>query len=310
MTRPIVSVAMSVYNAEPYLAAAIESILNQTFKDFEFIIIDDGSTDHSLKTLQKYAIQDQRIRLTSRENRGIPQTRNEILAQSQGEFIAVMDADDIALPDRLARQVDFLQKHPEVVWVGGAFEVIDEKSRFLTTFYMAEDNDTIQHLLTEGHTSFLHSTAMIRRSSLLQINGYNEAFATGSDLDLWLRLTEIGAVANLALPVVKYRLHTRSITSRSRQHHQQSNTRTILEKAWQRRGWPKRDFETTGSRLHPQANHESQFEYMLQYGWWAFNSRQRSTAFIYGIRAIKINPFSQLGWKLLACSIIKPLSKG
>lgn len=304
MTRPIVSVALSVYNAEPYLAAAIESILNQTFKDFEFIIIDDGSTDDSLKTLQKYAAQDQRIRLTSRENRGIPQTRNEILAQSQGEFIAVMDADDIALPDRLAQQVEFLTQHPNVVCVGGGFEMIDEKGRYLTSLTVPTDDATIQKLALAGHCSICHPTAMIRRTALQQVSGYDEAFRQTLDLDLWLRLGEIGQLANLPQPLLRYRLHAQSVSGQRREQQRQSG-RVACERAWQRRGIT--GHYEASDPWRPGPDRASQHHFMLKYGWWAFNSRQRQTAIIYGLKAIEKLPWAIAGWKLLISALIKPL---
>ncbi len=305
MMPPTVSVAMSVYNSQSFLKAAIESILHQTFEDFEFIIIDDGSTDRSLKILQHYAAQDPRIRLSSRENRGVPATRNEILAQAQGELLAVMDADDVALPDRLQRQVDFLHHHPNCVWLGGAFTLIDERDRILTTIRMAEDNETIQRILLEGHTSFLHSSAMIRKSALRQVNGYDERFKTGSDLDLWLKLTEIGEVSNLPEVVVKYRIHTQSISS-DQQASQWQNAQLIFDAACQRRGLSYR-IPATGCRFRPTADRASQLDYMLKYGWWAFNSAQRWTALFYGWRALMLSPLTLAAWKLLICSLSKPL---
>ncbi len=304
MSSPVVSVAMSVYNAEPYLAAAIESILNQTFRDFEFIIIDDGSTDSSLKTLQKYAAQDQRIRLTSRENRGIPQTRNEILAQSQGEFIAVMDADDIALPDRFAQQVEFLTQHPDVVCVGGGFDMIDEKGRYLTSLTVPTDDATIQKLALAGHCSICHPTAMMRRTALQQVSGYDEAFRQTLDLDLWLRLGEIGQLANLPQPLLRYRLHAQSVSGQRREQQRQSS-RIACERAWQRRGI-EGHFEASDP-WRPGPDRASQHHFMLQYGWWAFNSGQRQTAIIYGLKAIQQLPWAIPGWKLLLSALLKPL---
>jgi len=306
MSSPVVSVAMSVYNAEPYLAKAIASILNQTFRDFEFIIIDDGSTDRSLKTLQKYAAQDQRIRLTSRENRGIPQTRNEILAQAQGEFIAVMDADDIALPDRFERQVEFLNQHPNVICVGGAFDLIDEQGHYLTLITVPTDDATIQKMALVGHCSICHPTAMIRRSALLQVFGYDEAFRQTLDLDLWLRLGEIGQLANLEQSVLRYRLHTRSVSGQRREEQRQSG-RLACERAWQRRGI-EGHFEAS-EPWRPGPDRASQHQYLLKYGWWAFNSRQRQTAIIYGLKAIQKIPWAIAGWKLLISALIKLLPK-
>ena len=108
---PLVSVCMPVYNATRYLAEAVESILGQTFRDFEFLITDDGSTDRSLAILKRYAAQDARIRLWSRPNAGYVVRLNEMLHQARGDLIARMDADDVALPERFARQVEFLRSH-------------------------------------------------------------------------------------------------------------------------------------------------------------------------------------------------------
>lgn len=303
---PTVSVCMSVYNAAPHLATAIESILSQTFGDFEFLILDDGSTDASPQILRRYAHQDARIRLTCRDNRGIPQTRNELLAQSRGEFIAIMDADDLALPDRLALQVDWLRSHPETVWVGGAFELIDDRGRLLTTVRMAEENARIQRLLLEGHTSYLHPSGTVRKTALEKIGGYNEAWVTASDLDLWLKLTEVGEVVNLPQPVVKYRIHPSAISQR-RQMEQGNNAVEVFRQAWARRGLGTPNFAVTGCRFRPQPTRASRQEFMLKYGWWAFNSRQRGTAIDYGLRAIALNPLSSESWKLLVCAALKPL---
>ena len=112
---PIVSVIMSVYNAERYLAVAIESILIQTFRDFEFLIVDDGSTDRSPDILRSYAVRDDRIRLWNQPHRGQYRAANDVLDRSCGAFVAVMDADDVALPFRFERQVEYLSVHPECV---------------------------------------------------------------------------------------------------------------------------------------------------------------------------------------------------
>lgn len=308
MPVPTVSVLLAVHNAAPYLAATLDSVLQQTLASFELIIIDDGSQDGSQAILERYAAQDRRIRLTCRENRGIATTRNQLVAMARSELIAILDADDLALPERLQQQFDFLQTHPEVVWVGGAFQLIDERGRLLTTIRMATDNDQIQRLLLDGHTSFLHPTAMIRKAAILQVGGYDDSFVAGSDLDLWLKLTEIGAVANLPQPVLQYRIHSHSISSRS-QTNQWANAARAFDQSWQRRGLV-RQFEVTGCRWRPQASRASQWTFMVKYGWWAFNSRQRGTAIHYGQRACWLRPWSLASWKLLICSMVKPLPAG
>lgn len=233
--NPTVSVVMAVYNTEKYLAQAVESILNQTFGNFEFIIIDDGSTDGSLKILEAYAAKDKRICLISRENQGISRTRNELLAKAKGEFLAVMDSDDIALPERLARQVEFLEHNRDVVGVGCAREVIDEKGRLLICAEEPEDNDRIQQSMLAGFCSICNPSAMIRRSSLIEVGGYDEALAPSEDLDLWLRLGEVGKLANLKDKLLKYRIHNKSASEQS-QTLQRTNAQIACERAWQRRG--------------------------------------------------------------------------
>ncbi len=303
---PLVSVLMSVYNSDRYLAQAIESILNQTYQNFEFIIIDDGSTDRSLAILQNYAAQDSRIRLASRENRGIPKTRNELITQATSELIAVIDSDDIAFPQRLAMQVTFLQQNPEVVWVGGAFELIDARGRRLTQIGMPQSNAEIQQLLVQGNTSFLHPGAMVRRSAILQVGGYDESLPTAHDLDLWLKLSEVGQLANLQEPVVKYRIHGNSICDRN-QERGLSEIQIAFDRAWQRRGIQTRYQPTMVCGWRPTNSRASRYEFMLRYGWWAFNSRERGAALEYGLRAIGINPFLPDGWNLLSCAALKPL---
>jgi len=300
----IVSVLMPVYNAERYVAQSIESILVQTFADFEFIITDDGSTDGSLKILEAYAAKDKRIRLTSRRNKGLTPTMNEMLRQARGELIAIIENDDLALPERLARQVEFLQSQPDFVCVGGAQELIDEKGRLLTRLELPLHNDRIQQLALAGHGSICHPGSMIRRSALMKIGGYDETMRLAHDLDLWLRLGEVGSLANLKDVVVKYRLHKSSL-SEQKGIQQRQEAREACERAWRRRGI-EGHFEAT-ELWRPGPDRSSQHRFMLQYGWWAFNSRQRQTAIVYGTRAISALPFAVEGWKLLVCAAVKPL---
>lgn len=302
--NPTVSVLMPVYNAERYLAEAVESILAQTFKDFEFIIVDDGSTDASLKILETYAKRDERIRLKSRENIGYAKTLNEMLTQAKGDFIARMDADDIALPERLARQVEFLQRESAVVCVGGLPEVIDEKGRLLTRIKLPRNNDEIQQMILSGQVVLSHPTVMIRRSALLEVGGYDDAMVPAEDLDLWLRLGEVGELANLEDTLLKYRMHTKSVSAQNSSR-QYLRAREACERAWRRRGIEGR-FEVT-QPWRPGSDRPSQHKHLLMCGWWAFNSSQRQTALIYAMKAIATLPLAFEGWKLLSCAVIKRL---
>jgi len=137
---PVVSIVMSVYNGEQYLAIAIESILNQTFKEFEFIIINDGSTDNSLSIMQKYAQSDDRIILIDRKNLGLTKSLNEGIAIARGEFIARMDADDISFPERLSEQVKFLTAYPEIDLIGCRAVVFSDNNKLIGFLPFAQDH--------------------------------------------------------------------------------------------------------------------------------------------------------------------------
>lgn len=303
--QPLVSVIMSVYNGERYVAQTIESILKQTFADFEFIIVNNGSTDGTLKILEKYAALDERIHLISHGNHGMPRAINEILPQTRGEFIANMEADDIALPERLALQVKFLQQHHNVLAVSGCFELIDEKGRLLTRMSVPQDDAEIQKLLLAGHCSLWHPCALMRRTPLIEV-GYDNAFTIAYEMPLWLKLGEMGELANLQETLLQYRLHSSS-SSEQNMKVQRQQARMACEQAWQRRGIEGK-FEASAP-WRPGKDRASRYHFMLQYGWWAFNNQQRQTAAIYAIKAIAALPFKLEGWKLLFCAALKPKLK-
>ena len=205
---PVISVFMPVYNARRYVGAAVESILAQSYSDFEFIIIDDGSTDGSPVLLQHYAREDSRIRLISRPNRGIAATRNEGIAAATTPLIALLDADDMALPERLARQLAYMQHHPKVVAVGSQALLIDADGspicHWSGTRYSHED---IDRELMAGGWPIVNSTHMMRTEAVRAVGGYRN-YQTSEDHDLYLRLGEIGRLANLPETLVQYRVHT------------------------------------------------------------------------------------------------------
>lgn len=300
---PIISVTMPVYNGAPYLAETIESILNQTFQDFELIICDDGSADNSLEIIRSFSAKDSRIVVMTRENRGIVYTRNEMLAHSRGKYIAVIDHDDVALPERFALQVKYLEEHPEVVCVGGDTYLIDHKGRHLTTLIHLKGDEKIQQSALAGHGSITHSCAMIRADVLRKIGGYDVERYLVEDLDLWLRLGECGKLENISEPILKFRLHSKSASEQNGLKQRQA-AKLACEAAWKRRGIEGK-YEA-GYPWRPTADADSRYKFMLQYGWWAWNSRQRQTAIIYGLKAIQVKPLRKEGWVLLFCALFKP----
>lgn len=305
--KSLVSVLMPVYNAEQYIMQTLDSILAQTFTNFEFIIVDDGSSDRSLKILQQYAAEDQRIRLVSRENRGLSRTLNEMLSLAKGEFIARIDADDIALPNRFAEQVAFLQANPNVVCIGSAYQYIDDDGRPLMVYHTPQSNDEIQSGLLTGYADrILHPTIMVRRDTLKAIGGYDET-VVAEDLDLFLRLGEVGELANLKAMLTKYRIRSKDCISATKHLAYSKSAQEVCERAWQRRGIEGVFDSGKEGPIRPDASRRSQYPFLVKYGWWGFSSGYRETAIHYAIQAIMMLPLEKDGWRLLACALIKRL---
>ena len=209
---PRVSVLMSVYNGEAFVAEAVESILTQTFQDFEFLIVDDGSTDRSARILADYAGHDPRIRVLSQQNRGLIASLNRGLNEAQGVYIARMDADDVALPERLALQVTFLDANPSVAALGGAIELIDERGQSIRIVDYPTLPDDVRTEMIKG-CPLAHPAVTMRADLVRSLGGYRPAFRHAEDYDLWLRLDEKADIANLPEVVLRYRIHDRKVSS-------------------------------------------------------------------------------------------------
>lgn len=202
--EPKISVLMSVFNGQPYLKKSVRSILNQTFEDFEFIIINDGSNDGSKAVLERFADRDNRVRLVHQENRGLVPSLNRGLSMARGRYIARMDADDISLPERLETQVRFLDSHSEVgivgtqhIWIDGDGEITHYPSLPTDPSYIA------WRLLFEP--CIVHPSIMARRSLMQKLDGYMEWAKYGEDYELWTRAVLESRVANLSEVLIKYR---------------------------------------------------------------------------------------------------------
>ena len=197
---------MSVFNGERFLRDAIESILNQSFCDFEFIIIDDGSTESIGSILDWYQKSDPRIRVYHQENRGLIESLNRACGLARGKYIARMDADDIAVPDRLAWQIGFMDRHPEVAVVGGAVEFIDQGGKILRVGRRPLHNDEIQRVILNQSGVMWHPSVLMRKAAFARVGGYRNV-VDAEDYDLWLRMAELFQLANLSEVLLKYRLH-------------------------------------------------------------------------------------------------------
>jgi len=216
-----VSVVMSVFNGQAFLAEAIESILGQGYHDFEFVIIDDGSTDRTAPMLANYARQDERIRVHRHENKGRAASLNIGIGLARGKYIARMDADDIALGIRLEEQIRFMEENPDVGLLGGAFELIsDDGSRLMNTIiFPTEDSDIKSALLV--YNPICHPTAVMRKAVSEAVGGYRKALVDADDYDLWLRISERCQLANLQTSVLQYRIHPNQVSVKGLRHQQE-----------------------------------------------------------------------------------------
>ena len=210
MKSPMISVVMSVYNGLPFLSEAIESILNQTWGDFEFIIINDASTDDSLNIIQSF--KDPRIHvIQNTENLGLTRSLNRGLKAAQGKYIARMDADDISFPERLFKQINFMEKHPEAGVCGSWCEIIGEDAGRIEK--PSSDTREIQCRLLFGNV-LVHSSVVLRKSLLEEKGGYyDESFCFVEDYELWTRLVFCSHITNIPEPLLYYRNHYLQKTS-------------------------------------------------------------------------------------------------
>jgi len=201
--RPCVSVVMSVYNCAKYIQGSIESIIKQTFTDWEFVIIDDGSNDGTSMLLERFC-NDPRIKVIRQDNLGLTKSLNIGLKIAQGKYIARQDADDVSFPARIAKQVDFLDSKPDFGLVGTWAEWTDENDTCLQILdYPTMDNDIQETLMKK--CCFTHGSVVMRKSAVDDVGGYCEDFFLAQDYDLWLRIAEKFKVANLSEVLYKYR---------------------------------------------------------------------------------------------------------
>jgi len=303
---PTVSALMPVYNAEPYLAEAVESILGQTFADFEFLIVNDGSTDRSGAILERYAARDRRIRLTSRPNTGYTVALNQLLDLASGEFVARMDADDVALPQRLARQVDYLRAHRDVVCVGSAVHMIDAAGRFLRNGHPGMDHEAIQQRALAGDCPLNHPSVMMRRAAVEAVGGYHAEFEPAEDLDLWLRLGEVGRLVNLPEVLMKYRQHVASFSEQYQRLQLERSAAAVLETCL-RRGIPPRNVVVSPWRP---VDRRSRMQTYVGYGCRGLERNDYRMALHYALQAIRQVPWRAGGWWLFARLLRRLLVRG
>jgi glycosyltransferase involved in cell wall biosynthesis len=224
-SKPLVSVVMSVFNGAEYLRVAIESILTQTFTNFEFIIINDGSTDNSEDIVLSF--KDSRIKYhLNEQNIGLTKSLNKGIRLSKGNYIARMDADDIAYPNRFEEQVNYLEKHQQCGVCGTNIKLIDAESNLIRYHEYPNENKELKTRLLIG-SIFVHPTVMIRKSTLTDYSiFYNETYSSSQDYDLWVQLAQYCDFSTIQNTLLDYRIHDNSI-SISKKESQFKNHRLI-----------------------------------------------------------------------------------
>lgn len=232
--NPTITVLMAVYNGERYLRQAVDSILAQTWEDFEFIIVNDGSTDSTPEILESYT--DKRILVTHTPNQGLTRALSLGVKLARGEFLARMDADDISLPHRLALQKQYMDRYSSAVMVHGLVDRIDSSGRTIMRKAGNEDPDLVTRWYLVWQNRIYHSTAMIRKE-ILDRNGlnYRIQLRRTQDYDLWCKLSHLGGIVAVPQVIVCHRIHTQSISHRLMRGHVNDFASSIREN-WKRYG--------------------------------------------------------------------------
>lgn len=251
--KPAISAILPVYNGQAYVREAVESILAQTFTDFELIIINDGSTDGSGAILRELAARDQRIVLVERANGGLVSALNEGIERARAELIARMDADDVAMPERFALQHARMEAEPELGvpqlgLLGSFIRIMDKTGRIIRQGDYPISPAEAAHFLEHG-CPVAHPTVMMRREAVVQAGGYRNLFSHCEDYDLWLRISELGyGIANLPQPLLNYRMHGANVSAVHREAQELGTMVALLAHRCRLAGLP--DPAAEAGRLH------------------------------------------------------------
>lgn len=216
---PAIDVLVTVYNGERFISQTIDSVISQTFGNWRLIIVDDLSTDRTEEIVRNYAQHEPRIVLIKGEHKGIAAAANIGLNEVRAPLVARLDADDVALPERLQIQYDFLEAHPDVLAVGSDVYLIDENNKRLRRRRAPVGWQKIQDIL-KMRNCMCHPSATIRTSALRKIGGYRDKFRNSLDYDLWLRISEIGKIENIPQDLLLYRRHASQVSASGNAHRQ------------------------------------------------------------------------------------------
>jgi glycosyltransferase involved in cell wall biosynthesis len=306
----VVSVIVPVYNAEPYISAAVSSILRERVVSLEVVVVNDRSTDRSAELVR--AFDDPRIRLIDGPGRGAAAAMNAGYSAARGSIIMCCDADDYYPEARIARQVEWLQQHPEYDGICGGFSSVDEKDNFLTKMQCGETETEITEELLSGHLRTSYCTYAIRSTLLHKVGQFREFFSAAYDLDFQLRIGALGRIYFVPDQFYFYRIHSSSIT-----HTQPDNTREFFEatayKMHRQRLANGRDDLQLGreivlptsdqKRIHSASVHSQ--ELLLGRAWREHAAGRKWQAVKTGVRALAFNPTRVALWKSVLALVLK-----
>jgi glycosyltransferase involved in cell wall biosynthesis len=295
---PAISVVLGVYNGQRFIADAVESILKQTFTDFEFIAVDDGSTDKTVSILQKYASQDRRLTIVQIPHGGIVDAANAGLDAARAPLIARADADDISMPERFAKQVQYMAEHPEVVCLGSRMWLMEPYGSIIDQSHHPLTHEEIDRELLRGSGwAMPQPVAMLRKDAVTKVGGYRKEYLWSEDLDLFLRMAEVGRMANLPDLLLKYRSHAGS-TNHRLPHVQFELSRKCIVETYRRRGLP---VPADLDLMSPFEN--KPIDKYLLWAWAALREKNVRGARLNALKAVREKPLYSQSWRAMYCAL-------
>ena len=298
--EPRVSIIIPAYNAQKYIVESVESMLVQTFTDFECIVVDDGSTDRTGQLLAMLAGRDSRVRILHVPHGGIVEALNAGIDEARGDLVARMDADDVALPARLEEQVRYMDAHAEVVALGSKVMLVDPYNSPLWEIEVRTEHKDIDAELMAGNGwALFHPTSIIRKKALVQVGKYRPEYQWSEDIDLFLRLAEVGKLANLPTSTLRYRQHYASV-NRTKLELQVKRVERLIADAYRRRGMtlPKDFHYKPAGQLQPH-------EQFCAWGRRALLNRNFKAARRHAIATVRFAPTMYDSWSLLLHALIR-----
>ena len=305
MNTPAVSVLMPAHNVEHYVGPAISSILSQTYQDLELIVVDDGSTDKTLPIIRHHASQDPRLHLIALQKTGISTARNAAVYAAAAPLLACLDSDDMAEPTRIECQLSYMAQHPSCMVLGSQATLIDADDDVIGASDQPLTHAEIEADLWKGYGSaILQPTAMMRKDAVLRVGGYRADLEVSEDLDLYLKLAELGELVNLQDRLVRFRRHCASISAVGNRIEDDNPRVEILNEVLRRRGLPPRDFNLSFP-AHPATTAEWHAK-------WAFRARDKGhdrAARKHAVRAFRAGPLNRWAWRAIFHVLLRPTDR-